>query len=416
MPAESIVSELLKMIQHEIAESEGEDLCAKEQRALNIGRLAAQMSLSEMLSVDEQEPVVVGCSCGDVARSKEREVRSVVSLAGTHTIRRRKYHCPSCGRWIVPRDKSLGIGNSNYSPGVIALTSEVAAGFPFEVSEDFLARRFGLDLCYKQVQRLAERTGAVVAQTEMAQAARVLAGEEELVVEQCPSVLTLGADGLRVHSDGDWTEMKCGSFLSEEHGRSTVATMERSEKFGQLLYLEAARRGVHNADTVVFVSDGAVWIWNLVAHHFPIAVEIVDWYHVTQHLWEIAHAWHGEGKKADAWVKQNKARLMEDGVERVISSIKQWHPSDEQGQKVKHENLHYFSTNAKRMLYATYEANGFYIGSGSVESACKQYGQGRVKQAGMRWKRPGIEAIAHLRSAVLNKRTDNILEGARLAA
>ena len=416
MPAESIVSELLKMIQHEIAESGGEDLCAKEQRALKIGRLAAQMSLSEMLSVDEEEPVVVGCSCGDVAKSKEREIRSVVTLAGPHTIRRRKYHCTSCGRWIVPRDLSLGIGKSNYSPGVIALTSEVAAGFPFEVSEDFLARRFGLDLCYKQVQRLAERTGAVVAQTEMAQAARVLAGEEELVAEQYPSVLTLGADGLRVHSDGDWTEMKCGSFVSEEHGRSTIASMECSDEFGKLLYLEAVRRGVHHADTVVFVSDGAVWIWNLVADHFPDAVEIVDWYHATQHLWEVARAWYGEGKRADAWVKQNKTRLMEDGVERVISSIKQWRPSDEQGQKLKHENLHYFRTNAKRMLYATYEANGFYIGSGSVESACKQYGQGRVKQAGMRWKRPGIEAIAHLRSAVLNKRTDNILKGAKLAA
>jgi len=229
-------------------------------------------------------------------------------------------------------------------------------------------------------------------------------------------MLTVGADGLRVHSDGDWTEMKCASFLSEEYGRSVIGTMERAEKFGELLYLEAVRRGAHGADTVVFVSDGATWIWNLVAHHFPFAVEVVDWYHATQHLWEIAHAWYGEGNKADAWVKKNKERLMEDGVDRVISSIRQWKPADEQGQKIKRENLHYFGVNANRMLYATCELNGFYIGSGSVESACKQYGQGRLKQAGMRWKRPGIEAIAHLRSAMLNKRTDNILEGARLAA
>ena len=229
-------------------------------------------------------------------------------------------------------------------------------------------------------------------------------------------MLTVGADGLRVHSDGDWTEMKCASFLREEYGRSVIGTMERAEKFGELLYLEAVRRGAHGADTVVFVSDGATWIWNLVAHHFPFAVEVVDWYHATQHLWEIAHAWYGEGNKADAWVKKNKERLMEDGVDRVISSIRQWKPADEQGQKIKRENLHYFGVNANRMLYATCELNGFYIGSGSVESACKQYGQGRLKQAGMRWKRPGIEAIAHLRSAMLNKRTDNILEGARLAA
>lgn len=416
MPAETIVSELLKIIQQEIVESSGEDLSAREQRALQIGRLAANMSLAEMLASDEDEPVTMVCECAETAKSKERESRSVVTLAGTHTIKRRKYHCPSCGKWIVPRDVSLGVGKGNYSAGVVALASEIAAGFPFEASADLLTRRFGLDLCYKQVQRLAERTGTMVARDEYEQAALVLVDGNELEVEQNPSMLTVGADGLRVHSDGEWTEMKCASFLSEEYGRSVIGTIERAEKFGELLYLEAVRRGVHNAETVVFVSDGATWIWNLVGHHFPFAVEIVDWYHVTQHLWEIAHAWYGEGKKADAWVKKNKARLMEDGVDRVISSIKQWKPNDEQGQKIKRENLHYFGVNANRMLYATCELNGFYIGSGSVESACKQYGQGRLKQAGMRWKRPGIEAIAHLRSAVLNKRTDNILEGARLAA
>ena len=107
---------------------------------------------------------------------------------------------------------------------------------------------------------------------------------------------------------------------------------------------------------------------------------------------------------------------MEDGVERVVASIKQWKPSEEATQIVKRENIHYFTTNANRMRYASFEINGFYIGSGSVESACKQYGQGRLKGPGMRWKRPGIESIAHLRSAILNRRTDNILQAARFAA
>jgi hypothetical protein len=107
---------------------------------------------------------------------------------------------------------------------------------------------------------------------------------------------------------------------------------------------------------------------------------------------------------------------MEDGVSRVISSIRQWKPTDEDAQKVKRENLHYFMTNAARMLYACFRNSGYNIGSGSVESACKQYGHGRLKQAGMRWKHDGIEAVAHLRSALLNARTENILEAARIAA
>lgn len=417
MPANAIVSELLKTIQHEIAGSLGEDLSAKEQRALRIGRLAAEMSLAEMLDAEGGEAVAIACKCGDVAKSKERESRSVVTLAGTQRVRRRKYQCKRCGEWIVPRDESLGIGRGNYSVGVIALTSEVAAGFPFEASEDFLSRRFGLDLCYKQVQRLSERTGEVVSASEYALSADVIADKVKLLPRQKPTRLTISADGLMVFSDGGCTEMKCASFLSEEHGRSTIGTMERAEKFGELLYLEAVRRGVGQAGEVVFVADGAPWIWNLVSHHFPDAVEIVDWYHATEHLWEVANCWYGQGsKKAASWVKKNKARLMEDGVVRVVQSIKQWKPTEEDPQKVKRENLHYFTTNANRMLYATFELNGFYIGSGSVESACKQYGQGRLKGPGMRWKRPGIEAIAHLRSAVLNRRTDNIVQAARIAA
>jgi hypothetical protein len=417
MPADAIVSELLKSIQHEIAGSRGEDLSAKEQRALRIGRLAAKMSLAEMLQEEGDEPVAISCRCGKVAKSKETESRGIVTLAGTQRISRKKYQCKSCGEWVVPRDEFLGIGKGNYSVGVIALTSEVAAAFPFEASEDFLSRRFDLDLCYKQVQRLSERTGEIVSASEFALSADVVADEIKLLSTERPKRLTISADGLMVFSDGGWTEMKCASFLSEEHGRSTIATMERAEKFGELLYLEGVRRGVQKASEVVFVADGATWIWNLVSHHFEHAVEIVDWYHATEHLWEIGNAWYGQGsRKAEAWVKRNKERLMEDGAERVVQSIKQWKPSEEETQKVKRENLHYFTTNANRMLYATFELNGFYIGSGSVESACKQYGQGRLKGPGMRWKKPGIEAIAHLRSAVLNKRTDNIVQAARLAA
>lgn len=417
MPAEAIVSELMKLLQSSLCDAKDGDLSSMEQRAVEFGRRASELALGEMLASQEDEPVAVKCDCGGCAYIKDNRSRVQVTLAGSHVIRRARYQCRSCGAWIYPLDERLGIGSGGYSAGVVALSSEVAAGFPFEVSEGFLARRFGLDLCYKQVQRIAERTGEVIGRQEFEQAYDVIAGKLVIEPDLSHSMFTISADGVMVHSDGAWAEMKCASFLSEEHGRSTIATMSKAEKFGELLYLEAVRRGVHYADRVVFVADGAVWIWNIAAHHFPGCVEIVDWYHATQHLWEVANAWYGQAtKKAKNWVKKNKDRLMADGVGRVISSIKQWKPIDEDGQKVKRENLHYFTTNAARMLYASFRNSGYNIGSGSVESACKQYGHGRLKQAGMRWKLDGIEAVAHLRSALLNGRTDNILEAARFAA
>ena len=380
MSTENIVSELMQLIQSQIAGSAGESLSAKEERALAIGRRAAELAMSEMIAIDPAEPLCIECECGGIALSKESRSRSVVTMAGTHQVSRRRYRCEGCGKWIVPRDEKLGIGSGNYSVGVVALAAEVSAGFAFEAGEDFLARRFGLDLCYKQVQRLAERTGEILSEKEYSLATGLVCEEVTIVCKEQPDVLTISADGVMVHSDGAWTEMKCASFLSEKYGRSTIATMERSEKFGDLMYLEAVRRGLLYAGKVVFVADGALWIWNLVAHHFPEAVEIVDWYHAIEHLWSVANAWYGQGsKKAKDWVKRNKARLMEDGVDRVVCSIKQWKPNNEDQIKLKRENLHYFTTNAPRMMYATFKKNGYHIGSGSVESACKQYGQGRLK-------------------------------------
>lgn len=416
MPAEVIVSELMELLQRVLSDSSGAELCELEQRAVEFGRKAAELALGCILESKLDEPVAIKCECGGTARAKDTRSRTQVTLAGTHSILRTRYKCASCGEWIYPRDKELGIGATNYSSGVIALASEVAAGFAFGPCEEFLARRFGLDMCYKQVQRLAEKTGGILAESEKAASKAAVLPDLVLESDEFPDMLTISADGLMVHAGGAWSEMKVGTLISE-YGRTSIATMDRCDDFGKYLYLEAIRRGERNAGKVVFVADGALWIWNLVAEHFPDAIEVVDWYHATQHLWKVANCWYGESSnKAKIWVKANKLRLMEDGVHRVISSIRQWKPVTDEQEDVKRENLHYFTTNAHRMLYATYRELDCYIGSGSVESACKQYGHGRLKQAGMRWKLDGIEAIAHLRSALLNGRTDNILEAARIAA
>jgi hypothetical protein len=416
MPTEAIVSELMILLQGILSECKDHDLSKMEEKAVEFGRRASELALGEMLACQENEPVVVRCSCGGSAYIKDRRERTQVTLAGTHSIRRSRYCCSCCGSWIYPLDVQLGIGCGNYSSGVVALTSEVAAGLPFGPCEGFLARRFGLDMCYKQVQRMAERAGSVLVSQERESSTLAVLPDSALDSDECCEVMTISADGLMVHSDGAWTEMKVGTVLGE-YGRTSIATLSRCDQFGRHLYLEAVRRGVRYANKVVFVADGAVWIWNLAAEHFPDAIQIVDWYHAVQHLWQVANAWHGEGtKKARTWVKHNKARLADDGVDRVIASLRQWKPANEQQVDIKRENLHYFNTNAQRMIYRRFREAGYYIGSGSVESACKQYGHGRLKQAGMRWKHDGIEAVAHLRSALLNNRTDNILQAAKKAA
>ena len=58
-----------------------------------------------------------------------------------------------------------------------------------------------------------------------------------------------------------------------------VGAIETAEKFGDRLETEAIRRGLWNAETVVVLGDGAVWVRNLVEQHFYGAIQIVDFYH-----------------------------------------------------------------------------------------------------------------------------------------
>jgi hypothetical protein len=71
-----------------------------------------------------------------------------------------------------------------------------------------------------------------------------------------------------------------------------------SEHFGKKLYVLALRCGLRSAGVVIFIGDGARWIWKLVSYHFPEAIQIVDFYHATERLWSLSWAIYGEGTKA----------------------------------------------------------------------------------------------------------------------
>jgi hypothetical protein len=60
--------------------------------------------------------------------------------------------------------------------------------------------------------------------------------------------------------------------------------------------------------------------------------------------------------------------------------------------------LGYFGNQVHRMDYPTYEANGWFIGSGAVESACKTVVGQRLKGSGMRWRQAGSHALCHVRA------------------
>jgi hypothetical protein len=208
---------------------------------------------------------------------------------------------------------------------------------------------------------------------------------------------------------------------------SYVAAREPADAFGPRLLAEAARRGALEIvdwqgprtgpglavlRRVVVLGDGAVWIWQLAAEHFGECLEIVDFYHASEHVWALAHALYGgETPPAAAAAAGWLARLREHGAAGLLDTLRRVHASTPEGREALRRERGYFRTNAARMAYPTFMAQGLPIGSGAVEAAAKHVVQLRLKRPGARWSAPGAQAILTLRADVLSRPTRGTRSG-----
>jgi hypothetical protein len=236
------------------------------------------------------------------------------------------------------------------------------------------------------------------------------------------------------HRKGDvYREIKAGAVFRAERGSKRselvpgvyvdtpepgsvhyVARRTAKGGFDWLLYQLAEQCGLLRAQQVVVVGDGAPWIWNLAAEHFPEAVQIVDLYHAKEHVWHVAHAVFGPGTAAaTAWATHACSLLEQGQTEALVSAISALPPippEPGQARSGPERAVDYFTTNAQRMRYPLFRAQGMHVGSGIAEAACKTIVSTRAKRSGMRWTPEGIDALLPLRTSVLNGAYDTLWE------
>jgi hypothetical protein len=165
-----------------------------------------------------------------------------------------------------------------------------------------------------------------------------------------------------------------------------MAAIVPAQEFGPLLRAEAMRRGMAKAKVVVFLGDGAVWVWKLARLNFPNAVCILDYYHACEHLNLLSATLYGEGSPlAKRRFRQWRKALLKDKVAQVIAQAKADLPTKAQARKLAKKQIAYFERNRSKMLYQTFRAAGYFIGSGVVEAGCKTVVGQRLKQSGMLW-------------------------------
>ena len=226
-----------------------------------------------------------------------------------------------------------------------------------------------------------------------------------------------------------YREMKVGVIFEAERGRERselapdvwidtpkqnsmryVARRTAKGDFDQLLYGLARQSGLEQARQIVVLGDGAPWIWKLACEHFPEAVQIVDLYHAQEHVWQVARAVYGpQTEAAAAWAKAACDLLVYGKIEELVAAIASLPPiapNPGESRSVPEKAGDYFTTNAERMRYPTFRAQGMHVGSGIAEAACKTVVATRLKRCGMRWTPDGLDALLPLRTAVLNQTYD----------
>jgi len=164
--------------------------------------------------------------------------------------------------------------------------------------------------------------------------------------------------------------------------------------FGASVEAEARRRGLGRAKKVYIVIDGAIWLWDLARDRFKDAVLTLDFHHAAQHLWALAHELHGNGTEAArAWVEPLLHQLRHGEEQRVVESLEQLLEQSgqrsAQSQKEVAREVAYIRSHQEHIHYQAREKEGAPMGSGAVESLCRQL-QNRFKSCGQFWSRQGL--------------------------
>jgi len=197
------------------------------------------------------------------------------------------------------------------------------------------------------------------------------------------------------------------SYSAAIESAATLDTDKVPSPFAQRVVREATRRGFDRAARRVVLGDGAPWIWNLATEQFPDAIQIVDRFHVKQHLSELAKAILGTADQAArTWAGLRHDELDEGRLDDLLGAIEPFVSNNEEARKCHG----YITENRKRMRYADFHAQGLCTSTGVVEAGCRVVVGTRLKRAGMHWTVRGADAIIALRCSRLSGRFEDFWE------
>jgi hypothetical protein len=362
--------------------------------------------------------------CAHDARFVERRSKWCQSLLGPIRVARPYYHCRSCRQGNVPWDKAVGLGLATLTPAASEVASIAGVQNSFAQSAEVTLQKLcGLRLSESTVERVTEaageRWGKLLTDQKTLGKSEPWSWQRDARGKSCAYV---GLDATGVRQQGEHASKAEGrmayvatlynprsehdSRRPEPHQVRFLAGFYGLDELGTQLRRQAAQVGWDDAEQQIALSDGGNGLENFFRKNFPLAECIIDFWHAKEHLVELGNAfWPDDAAPRQEQVNQWCHQLKHEGGLRIIRVLEQLDLSNHAApaRQSHRECLQYFKNHQHRMAYPRYVANGWQIGSGPVESACKTVVANRLKGSGMRWGEDGSNAVCHLRALYLSQ-------------
>jgi hypothetical protein len=392
--------------------------------------------------------VACPCGCGRLLQCKQRvKNRFVQTMFGTVLLARSYYTGCATGRGWLPLDVQLGVVDGR-SASLEHNTVLMGVMMPFAMGVDVLERVAGIKSSQKKAYEWTYRRGMFAWAMQLAQSERAWAQREHIRAnahrakrpdtayvmidgtsagirggeefKDCKSVLIFWASDLHAMRNPS-SKRRIRRYLKKKSIHSHVGPKEEFEKY---LWNALVEQRVLEAKEIVWVADGAPWIWNLREQLLPTAerwnvIEILDYYHCKQNLHKGAKALFGKDKQAcGRWVRHQTRRLWNNDVEATVGELNvERHDLDKldaEARKVLTNLWEYLGgkepSKRNRFRYGKWRSAGLIVSSGAIESVNHGVIQGRFKLPGMRFSLLGINALLRLRNAYFSGSWDALWE------
>jgi hypothetical protein len=414
-----------KLLAEEFTQHIGKEAITSDEieQALRKGlQEVGQASFGEMLTLLDESSYQIEerCECQQLGKRVSRREAQLLSVFGRAKYKRSYYQCSGCAQRWIPLDESQQLRPGRATQMMSGLLGIAGVTVAFEEARHQIQRYLQVEVSANTIRQETQLLGERQAQQERSwvensQDLAYLQQREQML--ERPKQVYGSMDGAFVPIEQEWKEAKLISWyqVAKRYGREELhaqeihyyPSLEEAASFGELVWATGVQHQADRAQELIFVCDGAAWIWKLVDQYFPEAVQIVDWYHACQYLYPVVEALFEREDQQHAWITEMKTLLWEGEVEAVVRA------TQEVLAAVGPPALRlitYYQNNMERMRYARFRQANYFIGSGTVESGCKQVVSMRLKRSGATWSLAGASATAKARAAWLAGSWDTLLQ------